>query len=65
MMQVGTGWPFYLAHSKNNALHLFVFDFEESEKAPSVDSLIAHKSYRRITVGKAELKRTNWRVVIE
>ena len=66
MMQWGkTGWPDYLNTSKNGKLNLVVFDFEDVEKSKSIDSLIAHKKYRRITVSRAELFINNWHVIIK
>lgn len=66
MMQWGkTGWPDYLKTSKNGKLNLVIFDFEDLVKSKSIDSAIAHKKYRSITVSRTELFINNWHVVIK
>ena len=66
MMQWGkTGWPDYLKTSKNGKLNLVIFDFEDLVKSKSIDSIIAHKKYRMITVSRSELFINNWHVVIK
>ena len=59
------GWPDYLKRSKNGKLNLVVFDYEDIEKSKSIDSITAHKKYRKITVSRSELFINNWHVVIK
>ena len=66
MMQWGKqGWPYYFSRSSNGKLNLVIYDFADLEKYSSIDSMIAHKKYRKLTLDRATVEKNKWRVVIK